>query len=93
MKTTLTAVILAISTFAIAAPASADRHRCGNVAPADWMSVGDITAKAVALGYQVREVERDDGCYEIKATDNSGQRIDVHMHPATGAVVWTDFDD
>lgn len=70
-----------------------DDRRCGSVGAADWMSVADISARAEATGLTVREVERDDGCYEVKGTNSAGQRVELHMHPASGAVVKTEIDD
>lgn len=84
----------AIAMFAIASPALADDDdlcRTGNAGT--WMSVTDIVAKAEGAGYKVREVERDDGCYEIKGTGGDGQRVEVKMHPATGEVVRVRNDD
>jgi hypothetical protein len=78
----------------LAVPAMADDDpRCGNVAAADWLSVVDITARAQAAGYTVREVERDDNCYDVDGTDSSGRKVEVRMHPGTGAVIEVDVDD
>ncbi|MCP5082975.1 MAG: PepSY domain-containing protein [Alphaproteobacteria bacterium] len=51
------------------------------------MSVQDITAKVSGMGYTVRKVEHDDGCYEVKATDSNGVRIELKLNPATGAII------
>lgn len=39
------------------------------------------------MGYEVREVERDDGCYEVEATDVNGLNVEFHMHPVTGEII------
>lgn len=74
------------------APAFAGDDLC-RVGQGEWMSVAEISAKAEAAGYTVREVERDDGCYEIKGTGPDGGRVEVKMHPVTGEVVKVEIDD
>lgn len=74
-----------------AVPALADRH-CGNLPDADWMSVVEVATIATEAGYTVREVERDDGCYELKVLDAQGQRFELDIHPGTGEIVRTERD-
>lgn len=68
-------------------PALADddyRCRIGNIG---WMSIPEINEKAQMAGYTVYEIERDDGCYEIKGTAQDGGWVKLKMHPSTGDVV------
>lgn len=51
------------------------------------MSVQDITSKVSGMGYTVRKVERSHGCYEVKATDGNGGRVELKLNPTTGAIV------
>ena len=76
----------------VAVTAMADTH-CGNVPQADWMSVAEVATAVTEAGYDVREVERDDGCFEIKAVDAQGQRFDLDVNPGTGEIVRSDRDD
>ncbi|WP_137935508.1 PepSY domain-containing protein [Mesorhizobium comanense] len=88
------ASLAATATLALASPAFADdsyRH-CGNVERTQWMSVSEISAKAEANGLTVREVDRDNGCYEIKGLDATGQRVEVTMHPVSGEVIETETE-
>lgn len=58
--------------------------------PADqWLTPEQIKAKAEELGYSVRSVGKDDGCWEIKGTDREGVRVEVYFDPATAQVVKT----
>jgi len=77
---------------ALPALASSSKAACGNVASDSWMSVQEITAKVEALGYDVRKVERDDGCYEVKGVNDSGKRFEIYLHPSTGEVVKLERD-
>lgn len=75
-----------------ALPAAADT-RCP-VHPRDqWMSVTAMAEKAAALGYAVLGVEPDDGCYEVKARDAGGNRVEVKFDPVSGAAVAIEHDD
>lgn len=85
-------VLLAFAASALSvAPAFADRH-CGNVPDADWKSVAEVAAIATEAGYTVREIERDDGCYELNVVDGQGQKFDLKIHPGTGEIVRTERD-
>ena len=75
----------------LAAPALADT-RCGNVPDAEWISVVEVATVATEAGYTVREVERDDGCYELNVTDAQGVRFELDIHPGTGEIVRTERD-
>jgi uncharacterized membrane protein YkoI len=58
-----------------------------NVPAADWKSAAEIKDKLVAAGYTVREIEKDDGAYEVDVIDKDGTRMEFHVHPATGDVL------
>jgi len=92
-RTLLAAPLLAAL---LAGPAMAgddddDDRRCG-AGVGEWMSVAAIAAKAEAAGYVVREVERDDGCYEINGRDRDGRRVEIDLNPRTGEIVRVDND-
>ncbi|MGD9670725.1 MAG: PepSY domain-containing protein [Hyphomicrobiaceae bacterium] len=54
---------------------------------AEWLSVEQLTQKLKDQGYTVREVERSHGCYEVKATDAKGVRVEIYVDPATAEIV------
>lgn len=60
---------------------------CPPTAKSDWMSADAIAEKAGALGYVVRKVEEEHGCWEVKGTDAAGARVEVYFHPVTAEVV------
>jgi hypothetical protein len=70
-----------------------DRRRCGNVPIADWMSEGDLRNRITPLGIEVREIDIDDGCYEVEARNKDGRKVEIHFNPQTGEQVWIDGDD
>lgn len=77
-----------------AAPALAGGEEACGKAPRDrWMNQEAARALATSLGFEVREMEADDGCYELEVADSAGKRFDLSMHPVTGEVVRTEEDD
>lgn len=88
---TLLIATFASATFFAAASASADTNRL-NVPAGQWLSHAEVIEKLSAQGYTVREIESDDGVYEVEMTDKNGVRIDSHVHPATAKILYG-YDD
>ena len=86
-KTFLLAAAIAPLALAFPALASDDDARCPEIAADQWMSIAEVAGKLEALGYQVREIERDDNCYEVEGTDANGARFEAYVNPETGAIV------
>jgi hypothetical protein len=73
---------------AAAAPALAKGNSaCGDAPRAQWLSEEAIKAKGVELGYEVRRVKVEDGCYELYALDKNKAKVEVYLNPVTGALV------
>lgn len=73
---------------AAASPAFADGGAdCGNPPKDQWMTQEAAKEKATALGYEVRRVKIDNGCYEVYAFDKNKAKVEVYLHPVTGEVV------
>lgn len=90
MKTKL---LLAAAGLALSASvAFADAANRLNVPRGEWLSVAQVTEKLQAQGYTVREIESDDGAYEVELTSKDGLRIETHVHPATGEIM-NGYDD
>ena len=54
---------------------------------AEWLSVDQVTQKLKEQGYTVRRIEASHGCYEVKATDAKGVRVEMYVDPATAEIV------
>lgn len=90
--------LLILPAFALAIVGAAAASFAGSEvrvdAPRDqWMTIPQIVETLTSKGYQVREVEQDDGVYEVEATDKDGKRVEVHVHPVTGEILRTELDD
>lgn len=94
MKKLMITAVLATAAMTSMAHAD-DRHdrRCGNVQIDKWMSEAQIRDRATSLGIEVREVDIDDGCYEVEGRNKDGRRIEVRFNPETGEQVSIDGDD
>lgn len=92
MKTYLFACA-ALVTFIAAGPASAEQSAsCGNAARSEWMSEVAIKAKAAEMGYDVKNVKVEDGCFEVYAIKD-GKKVEAYMNPVTAEVVRTKTND
>jgi len=74
---------------AVAIPvyASSDDASCGQSAAGQHLSAQDIKDKAAGMGYSVRNVKRENGCFEVYATNKEGARVELYMNPVTGAIL------
>lgn len=81
--------IVSVTIFAgLAAPAALATDICEAHDEAEWMSEADITAKAKEMGYEVRKVKKEDGCWEVKGMKD-GKRVEAYLDPVTAVVVLT----
>jgi hypothetical protein len=83
---------LVVAVAAGLAMASDDRPRV-DVPKDEWMTFAQIADKLASDGYDVRELEIDDGAYEVEAIDADGKRFKAYLHPATGEVLDRKSDD
>jgi hypothetical protein len=73
--------------------ADTDATGAARAVPADeWMSVSAVARKLEGQGYTVREIEREDGAYEVEMTDANGLRLEAHVDPRTGDILRKDDD-
>lgn len=82
----LVSVLVAAGLLVPAAAAGA-ADICPAVPESNWLSRDAIAAKDRELGYQVRIVQEEHGCWEVKGLDAEGARVEVYFHPATAEVV------
>jgi hypothetical protein len=60
---------------------------------ADWKPREAVAAMAAELGWTVRRIKIDDGCYEIIGTDAKGRPVEATVNPATLEVMRIEVDD
>lgn len=84
---TIIPTLAMLAGLAIAGPALAEGESCGDAPKSQWLSEQAIKDKALAQGLDVRQVKVEGGCYEIKAIDKSGARVERVVNPVTGEFV------
>ncbi|MDH4439147.1 MAG: PepSY domain-containing protein [Rhizobium sp.] len=77
--------LITFVSFAGFAQAEDEGAKCD--APKDkWMTEEAMKAKATELGYDVRQVKVENGCYEVYGIKD-GQKVEAIFNPATGEQV------
>ena len=81
----LSALTLGIAQAQPAPPASAAVQTTSPAAP--QLTIRDIYERMEAAGYRdMREIEFDDGRYEVKARNARGERVKLYVNASSGAV-------
>ncbi len=84
-KTALRIAAAGLLALGFSSPVFASGYECNSGDPKEWVSVDDIRADLIALGYEVRKIEVEDGCYEAYAKKDS-QRMEVFVNPKSGEI-------
>lgn len=77
----------ALAVSLIAAPASAQ-----SVSTRPQQSAVEVATALTSQGYQVLEIERDDGRYEVTAITSAGQCVEIDVN-GRGDIIRTKSDD
>ena len=80
MKPIVLAAAFALS--ALGAGLALASTRC-NVPMANWQPREALQKKVEADGWKVTRIKTDDGCYEVHATNDRGQRYEGKFDPGT----------
>ena len=85
------AIIAGIAAVAASTAAYAEEDEGCTKAPKEqWLTIGEIESKLKDKGFEVKEVEFDDGCAEAKVTDKDGKAREVRLDPTTANEVKND---
>ena len=57
-------------------------ERC-NVPMSDWQPREALQVKLETEGWKISRIKTDDGCYEVRATDKEGRRVEASYNPKT----------
>ena len=75
-----------ISTVALAfAGAAQAQHaeRCEPIPKDQWRPQAELERKLTDMGWKIRRVKIENGCYEVYGTDEKGGKVEVFFHPKT----------
>ena len=82
---------IAVLGLAVSAPALMVQAQNATSAELD---AKQIIAKLEAAGYtRIHDVEKDDGIWEVEATNSAGQRVELDVDPVSGNVLREEPDD
>ena len=89
------ATVVAISACA-AVPALASERvggkPAGVITSGDWLSFEEIAARLTAKGYRIKEIELDDGLYEVEVRSERGGKSELYVDPRSGNILRRDDD-
>ena len=89
MKTIIIST-LALATFGASAVMASE----GCTVPMkDWQPREALQSKLEAKGWTVRRIKIDDGCYEAKAINADGHKVEAYFNPGTLAAMKSERDD
>lgn len=77
----------------VTAHADGDDRRILTAPRGEWMSMAEMSSRLEAKGYTIREIDIDDGYFDVELIDENGRRVDADFHPVTGEVLDWDHDD
>lgn len=86
MKKIIISTVILSSLLAGVARAEENRS-CTDVAKDKWMTEDAVKEKAKAAGLDVRSIKVEGSCYEVKAIDAKGKKIEALFNPANGEQV------
>jgi len=79
------AVILSGVTFT--GSAFADDGACSRVAGQTWIAAEAAVEKVQALGYAIRQIKRDKGCWKVEGFDRNGAKIKLNLEASSGEII------
>lgn len=68
-------------------------ERCTDAPKSKWLSQETIAAKLKEQGFEVARTETKRSCYEVKAKDAQGRRVELYVDPVTARVVKQETKD
>jgi hypothetical protein len=82
-----TAALAIVALGAAGAHAGSLGRPCTTAAESQYLSAGDLQARAEAQGYKVSRVKIAKACGEIYALDKTGAKVELFVDPTNGSVV------
>ena len=93
MNRTIAALIFGLTVGTSASALASEQARCGTVPKNKWLTSETVKARMAEQGYDVRSIKAERGCFEVKATDKNGARLEIYVNPETGAPLRSDSRD
>lgn len=81
-----TGLLPTVALAVLAATSAQARDDC-DVAIAQWQPREAVRALAKDLGWTLKRLKIDDGCYEVYGVDRQGRRFEAKIDPATLEII------
>lgn len=85
-KQQVAVILAAFSLLGVAGTAGAS-ERCTDAPKANWLSQEAIATKLKQQGFEVLRVKTKRSCYEVKAKDAQGARVELYVDPTSAHIV------
>ena len=79
--------LFAIALAAMAPAVMAADAGCPETPKENWLRPEEVQVRLQSQGLDVSRVKREGSCYEVRAKNREGQRIEAYVNPATAAIV------
>lgn len=83
MKILLAATVLSLSLSLPLISGATGRMSCDSGDQSTWKTQEELKESVIQLGWKVRKVKIDGGCYELYGTTPEGQRVEAYFDPVT----------
>lgn len=81
-RVTAVAVLIAATT-----GSAASAHEDCDIPMADWQPRAAVRSMIEARGWKLDRIKIDDGCYEVRVTDENGRRFEAIVDPSTLEII------
>ena len=85
----LLAAVMLTAAFAVSQAQATGLATCDSGPPEKWQSQEKLRQMLTERGWQIRRIKVDEGCYEVYAVTEKGERVEAYFHPLTLAPVPT----
>ena len=58
-------------------------ERCEPIPKDQWKPQAELERKLTDMGWKIRRVKIENGCYEVYGADEKGGKVEVFFHPKT----------
>jgi len=58
-------------------------ERCESIPKDQWKPQAELERKLTDMGWKIRRIKIENGCYEVYGTDERGGKVEVFFHPKT----------
>ena len=81
MKTRLSFCLAAL----VCSTAAHAQHaeKCEPIPKAEWKTQDELKQKLTDMGWKVRRIKIENGCYEVYGRDEKNGKVEVFFHPKT----------